>query len=322
MNIRPFTKGTKIKEYIAGAQNVLYDAGILLGKRVDKYDMIRNALNAKELIVNDAIRTGYKDKYASLFANHFYEYTKSYNFYSGYRLKPGVEYMLCFVDNHYLTGHALYSNIETGILDYRYKYLGNIGVFLYRFDPKYSDHMFKNECVIDSYCVFNLYGDYLAPYKPAPRPLEDIEYLRSIKNNKHSIKKLDKNNILSEEEKKLLFKNNFYDNIYSDYYAFIHTIRCAIGDIKVEDFIVGIMNNQQTVIIKYPVNLYIDTTVSISKIALNSREQKKCPIDIPRSLELIATREDEIYHFHAEAPITHKPDIEYKAIPSITYTTS
>ena len=323
MNIKPFSKGTKIKEYVASEQNILYNADTILAKGANAYDRIRDALNAKELIVNDIIRKDYKDS-IGLFANYFHEYTKPYNLYSGYRLKPGVEYMLCFIDNHNLAGHALYSDIETGILNYNYKYLNNVGVFLYRFDPKYSDRMFKDECIIDSYCVFNLYGEYLAPWKPAPRPLESVEYLRSIKKNKHSIKKLDKNNILSKEEKELLFKNNFYDNIYSDYYAFMYVIKCVIGSIVAvaEDFVISMMNDQQTAIIKYPANLYIDNTISISKIALNTREQKKCPIDIPRSLESIATREDEIYHFHAEAPINHKSDIDYKVKPSIIYTTS
>lgn len=321
MNIKPFTKGTKIKEYVASEQNTLYNADVILAKGADAYDKIRNALNAKELIINDVIRKDYKDT-TGLFVNHFHEYTKSYNLYSGYKLKPGVEYMLCFVNDYYSAGHALYSNIETGILNYAYKYLSNVGVFLYRFDPKYSDRMFKDECIIDSYCVFNLYGEYLAPWKPSPRPLESVEYLRSVKKDRHSIKELDKDNILSKDEKEILFKNNFYDNIYSDYCAFMYMIKCIIGDIKVEDFIVAMMNDWQTTIINYPASLYADTTISISKAALDNREQKKCPIDIPRSLASIATREDEIYHFHAEAPITHKPDIEYKVAPSIKYITS
>ena len=325
MNIKPFTKGTKIKEYVASKQNVIYT----INDGSDLYDKIRNRLMDNEVYISHTIRES--RNYPEWVNTYDRDYINTYTFYSGHILKPGVEYKLCFIDNAPLAECALSSDIEKGILNCKYKYLNNIGVFLYRFNPKYSDNMIKEEYIIDSYCVFNLNGEYLAPCKPAPRPLEDIGYLEAIRKNKHSIKKLDKTGILSEEEKNLLFKNNFYDNIYSDYYAFMRFVKSITGEQTTEATIIRIMYSYQIPIINYPINLFFNTIMSILNLPpLEERlnilstiwEQKKCPIDIPRSLESIATREDETYHFHAEAPITHKSDIKYKVNPSISYTVS
>lgn len=324
MNIRPFTKGTKIKELIANTQN-RYSMNIPFESSV-----VENLL-ITERHLNNVIRGDTFDPIS--WTNHLNAYNidkDNYIFYSGHKLKPGVEYMMCLLNTYTPVGHVLLKNIDLNIPKIKHEYLANIGIFVYRYDPRYTDSMVKNESVIDSYCIFNLNGDYLAPNKPAPRPIEDTEYLQSAKRHKNKIKELDRDNILSSEEKALLFKSNFFDNIYNDYCEYIRLIKTMIATYDIANIynsdhtIERLINNTTIDIIEFNISMITTITRKIPDIspALYSRELSKCPIDIPRSLELIATREDEIYHFHAEAPITHKPDIEYKAIPSITYTTS
>ena len=330
MNIRPFTKGTRNKELVANVQNKYSTV-------VPTYDP-ENDLLFTERSLNEVIRGQTFDPID--WATRIIPYDidrDNYTFFSGHILKPGVEYMICLLNTYTPAKHALLKNIDLKVPKIRHEYLENIGIFVYRYNPKYTDNITKNESVIDSYCIFDLNGCYLAPNKAAPRPIEDIKYLKLVERNKNKIKELDRDNILSSEEKSLLFKSNFFDNIYNDYCEYIRVIKGMVdayyGMVAhdtaydfIECDVEHLICNTTISIIQFNISTIATITRRIPNITPSSlpycKEQPTCPIDIPKSLKSISTREDEIYHFHIEAPIIYKPDIKYKVIPSITYTTS